>query len=225
MDCIMHQFPQEIIDFRDMNAQCTSPVHDTFRASKDDPECCYYPIKFNFDTELLLKECQAADDLYVDHRANDKMSSYGHNGWKSLTLHGIDKHKTEHYVQYGFTTLEEANYHWTDACDRLPNLTTFLKSLPFKLFDRVRIMRLEAGGYIMPHSDNKFERAFSPLNIAINNPTGCAFIMKNGGEVPFVAGTGMVLDVGREHIVVNDSNTVRYHIIAHGHHAPEFYKL
>ena len=221
----MHEFPQEIIDFYQHNHACTSPIYDTFRASKDDALCCYYPIKFDFDTDLLLKECQSVEDLYVDHRVNDKRGSYGHWGWKSLTLHGIDKHKTEHYVQYGYDTLEQANYHWTDACDRLPMLTKFLQSLPFKLFDRVRIMRLAAGGYIMPHSDNKFERAFSPLNIAINNPVGCKFVMREGGTVPFEAGTGMILDVGREHIVMNDSDETRYHIIVHGHHASEFYKL
>jgi hypothetical protein len=193
--------------------------------SKADSLCCYYPIKFDFDTEKLLEECQSVEDLYVDHRANDNHGSYGHRGWRSLTLHGIDKHKTEHYVQYGFTTLEEAGYHWTDASDRLPLLTEFIKSLPYKLFDRVRIMRLAPGGYIMPHSDNKFQRAFSPLNIAINNPIDCDFVFKDGGIVPFVAGTGMILDVGREHCVINKSNEVRYHVIVHGHYAPEFYNI
>jgi hypothetical protein len=221
----MNTFPSEITHFYHQNAECQSPVHNNFRASKDDPECCYYPIKFGFDPELLLSECQGVDDLYIQHRANDKKSSYGHLGWQSLTLHGIDKHKTEHYVRYGFSSLEEAGYHWTDACDRLPNMTRFLQSLPFKVFDRVRIMRLDAGGYIMPHSDNNHERAFSPLNIAINNPSGCDFVFREGGIVPFSAGTGMILDVGREHIVINRSSEVRYHVIAHGHYAPEFYNL
>ena len=221
----MHEFPPEIIEFRKLHAASRPPVYDNYLESKDDEACCYYPIEFGFDTELLLSECQSADDLFIQHRANDKKGSYGHSGWQSLTLHGIDKHKTEHFVQYGFTTLEEAGYHWTDACDRLPNLTQFLKSLPFRVFDRVRIMRLAPGGYIMPHSDNKFQRAFSPLNISINNPVGCDFIMRDGGIMPFVAGTGLVLDVGREHSVMNDSDEVRYHIIVHGYYAKEFYTL
>jgi hypothetical protein len=221
----MNTYPEELLRFIADNCGRTAPRHPTYMTSKADPLCCYYPIKFNFDAQQLLEECQSVEDLYIDHRANDKRGSYGHRGWRSLTLHGIDKHKTEHYVQYGFTTLEEAGYHWTDACDRLPLLTEFIKSLPFKLVDRVRIMRLAPGGYIMPHSDNKFERAFSPLNIAINNPVDCDFVFKDGGIVPFVAGTGMILDVGREHCVINKSNEVRYHVIAHGHYAPEFYNL
>jgi hypothetical protein len=223
MDRMM--FPGELLDFHYNNSKYRSPTHDNYRESKDDNNCCYYPIRFDFDTELLLSECQNADDLFIEHRAGDKKGGYGHHGWKSLTLHGIDKHKTEHYVRYGFSSLEDANYHWTDACERLPNLTKFLQSLPYKLFDRVRIMRLDGGGYIMPHSDNNHERAFSPLNIAINNPNGCHFVFREGGIVPFTAGTGMILDVGREHIVINRSNDVRYHVIVHGHYAPEFYNL
>lgn len=218
-------FPAELTEFHDINSRYSSPTHDNFRDSKEDILCCYYAIKFDFDTELFLSECQNADDLFIEHRAADKKGGYGHSGWKSLTLHGIDKHKTEHYVRYGFSSLEEAGYHWTDACDRLPNVVRFLQSLPFKLFDRVRIMRLDSGGYIMPHTDNNHQRAFSPLNIAINNPSGCDFVFKEGGIVPFAAGTGMILDVGREHIVINRSSEVRYHVIAHGHYAPEFYKL
>jgi hypothetical protein len=220
-----HDFPPEILEFQLNNRNHTPPVYDNYRSSKDDPECCYYPVKFDFDPEVLLRECQNADDLFIHHRSQDKRGGYGHSGWQSLTLHGIDKHKTEHYVQYGFTTLEEAGYHWTDACERLPHLSEFLKSLPYKLFDRVRIMRLAPGGYIMPHSDNKFQRAFSPLNIAINNPVGCEFIMREGGIAPFTAGTGLILDVGREHCVINNSDEVRYHVIVHGHYAREFYNL
>ena len=221
----MNTYPEELINFYNQNKNCVNPTYATFVEARDDSECAYYPIKFNFDTELLLNECKSVDDLYFNHRSQDKKNGYGHNGWQSLTLHGIDKHKTEHYTRYGFNSLEEAGYHWTDACERVPHLTNFLKSLPFKLFDRVRIMRLAPGGYVMPHTDNKYQRAFSPLNIAINNPDGCHFVFKDRGIVPFEAGTGLVLDVGREHIVINQSNETRYHIIVHGHYNKDFYNL
>ena len=219
------KYPEELIDFYNRNKDLPAPVHHSYIESRDDIECAYYPIKFNVDTDLLLTECKQVDHLYFDHRSQDKKSGYGHHGWQSLTLHGIDKHKTEHYTKYGFSSLEEAQYHWTDVCELVPNLHKFLSSLPYKLFDRVRIMRLAPNGYVMPHTDNKYQRAFSPLNIAINNPEGCHFIFKDKGIVPFVAGTGMILDVGREHIVVNYSNEPRYHIIVHGHYNQDFFKL
>lgn len=224
MDYRMIEYPQALIDFYNTNKDFTSPVYDSFIESQQDVECAYYPIKFDFDTDLLLKECQEVDDLYFNHRSQDKKKGYGHEGWQSLTLHGIDKHKTEHYTKYGFNRLDEAGYHWTDACERVPNLYKFLSSLPYKLFDRVRIMRLAPGGYIMPHTDGK-GRIFSPLNIAINNPNNCHFVFKDKGIVPFTAGTGMIIDVAREHIVFNNTDEVRYHIIVHGHYAQDFFNL
>jgi len=220
----MKNYPQELIAFYNTHKSAISPIYNSYSESYNDPECAYYPINFGFDTELLLKECQSVDDLYFNHRGQDKKKGYGHEGWQSLTLHGIDKHKTEHYTKYGFTSLEEAGYHWTDASEQVPNLTKFLQSLPYKLFDRVRIMRLAPGGYVMPHTDGP-GRIFSPLNIAINNPEGCEFIFKNKGVVPFSPGYGMVIDVAKEHIVRNDSDEPRYHIIVHGHYSADFFKL
>ncbi len=81
-------------------------------------------------------------------------------------------------------------------------------------------MKLEAGGYIMPHTDGK-GRIFGPFNIAINNPEGCQFAFKNDGIVPFKQGRGVFLDLGREHSVWNNSNEDRYHLIVHGHINPE----
>ena len=81
-------------------------------------------------------------------------------------------------------------------------------------------MKLEAGGYIMPHTDGK-GRIFGPFNIAINNPDGCQFVFKNDGIVPFKQGRGAFLDLGREHCVWNNSNEDRYHLIVHGHINPE----
>ena len=220
----MTDFSQELLEFYNANKDFKSVEHISFSESSIDPECAYYPIKFNFDQETLLKECQSVDDLYFNHRSHDKKGGYGHRGWQSLTLHGIDKHKTEHFTKYGFNSLEEANYQWTDVCERVPNLYKFLSNLPYKLFDRVRIMRLAPKGYVMPHTDGP-GRIFSPLNIAINNPDGCHFVFKDKGIVPFVAGTGMIIDVARQHIVINQSDEFRYHIIVHGHYAQDFYKL
>lgn len=220
----MTDLPAELLEFYNKNLNYTNTIHKSVRDAQEDIECAYYPIDFNFDTELLLRECQSVDDLYFNHRSQDKKKGYGHLGWQSLTLHGIDKHKTEHYTKYGFTSLEEAKYHWTDACDRVPNLYKFLSSLPYRVFDRVRIMRLAPGGYVMPHTDGP-GRIFSPLNIAINNPTDCSFVFQDKGIVPFSAGKGMILDVARNHIVVNNSDEARYHIIVHGYYSEDFFKL
>jgi len=211
-------YPPVLLEFFKKNKNFTNIIRHSFNSSRADLECAYYPIRFDFDADTFRNECEEVDNLYFDHRAEDQTSGYGHCGWQSLTLHGIDKHKTKHFVHYGFKNFDEAGYHWTDACEKVPNLCRFLQSLPYTKFHRVRIMRLAPGGYIMPHRDGA-DRSFGPLNIAINNPVGCHFIFEGKGIVPFEPGVGMVLDVARKHAVINQSNEARYHVIVHGEYS------
>lgn len=172
-------------------------------------------VDFVANFNAMLKECQLNDHMFVGHRQQDKHLSYNHEGWSALTLHGIAADKTEHWPQYGFKTMEEAGLHWTDACNNFPITTDFVKSLGYGTYDRVRIMRLAPGGFIMPHTDGE-GRIFGPLNIAINNPRGCNFFFEEWGCVPFEQGKGFFLDIGYKHMVWNNSNEPRYHIIVHG---------
>lgn len=175
----------------------------------------YLHLDFIDDFESMYQECLANDKRFVPHRQLDKHLSYNHEGWAALTLHGISYDKTEHFTQYGYNSLDEADYHWTEVCEFFPYTVNFLKKLNYHSYDRVRIMKLSAGGYIMPHSDG-VGRIFGPLNIAINNPIGCNFYFRKWGKVPFKQGRGCFLDIANEHIVYNNSNQDRYHIIVHG---------
>lgn len=173
----------------------------------------FLQIDFEHDFEKMHQECIENDHLFVGHRQKDKHLSYSHEGWSALTLHGIRSDATEHYDQYGLT---EPDYKWTDVCEHFPTCVQFLKELGFRNYDRVRIMKLAPGGYIMPHTDGD-GRIFGPLNIAINNPDGCNFYFEEWGKVPFKQGTGFFLDIGNTHAVYNNSNEPRYHFIVHGH--------
>lgn len=177
-----------------------------------DSDWPFLQIDFQDDFKEMHKECIENDHLFVGHRQQDKHSSYSHEGWSALTLHGIRSDATEHYDQYGLT---EPDYKWTDVCEQFPTCVKFLKKLGYHNYDRVRIMKLSPGGYIMPHSDGE-GRIFGPLNIAINNPTGCDFYFEKWGRVPFKQGTGFFLDIGNVHAVYNNSTQSRYHFIVHG---------
>ena len=172
----------------------------------------FLQIDFEDDFEKMHQECIQNDHLFVGHRQKDKHLSYSHEGWGALTLHGIRPDATEHYDQYG---LSEPNYKWTEVCKYFPTCVKFLKKLGYSGYDRVRIMRLAPGGFIMPHSDGT-GRIFGPLNIAINNPKGCNFYFEDWGKVPFKQGTGFFLDIGYVHAIYNDSDEPRYHFIVHG---------
>jgi hypothetical protein len=177
-----------------------------------DSDWPFLQIDFSDDFEEMHQECIDNDHLFVGHRQKDKHLSYSHEGWSALTLHGIRPDATENYDQYGLT---EPDYDWTEACVYFPTCVKFLKKLGYGSYDRVRIMKLSPGGYIMPHSDGD-GRIFGPLNIAINNPDGCNFYFEKWGKVPFSQGTGFFLDIGNVHAVFNNSDEPRYHFIVHG---------
>jgi hypothetical protein len=41
-------------------------------------------------------------------------------------------------------------------------------------------------------------------------------VIEGHGVVPFKQGSGFLLDIGKKHAVINDSDEYRYHIIIHG---------
>jgi hypothetical protein len=180
------------------------------------------PIHINFNLDLVTEELKKLKYFFVPHRDKDKIDSYGHDGWSAITLHGIDYDKTEHWDRYSYSV--EPKYRWTEVADYCPHIVEQIKKLPYSNFSRVRIMKLAAGGYIMPHTDGP-GRLFGPLNIALTNPEGCRFIFKDYGEVPFKPGMGFLLDIGREHCVINESQEDRYHVIVHGQCMPEIKNL
>ena len=85
-------------------------------------------------------------------------------------------------------------------------------------------MRLAPGGHIMPHTDGP-GRIFGPLNFPLTNPEGCKFAFEEDGIVPFEVGRGFMLDLGRRHFVLNDSDEYRYHLIVHGIYSVEIGRL
>ena len=171
----------------------------------------YYPI--SMDVELLLQEAKQFDKNYVPHRSNKE----SHAGWSAVVLHGISSLHTLDCTAYGYTK-DNAPMKWTDIAAMCPNILNFLNvNFPYTKFERVRIMRLEPGGYIAPHIDGGDFDHLGPINIAINNPQNCNFFMDGYGILPFADGTAMSLNIGsKTHFVLNNSNENRYHIILHG---------
>jgi len=208
----MNQIINEFIELSLENQWYPTPISSSQKFNVFESDWPFLQIDFEDDFKKMHQECIENDHLFVGHRQKDKHLSYSHEGWAALTLHGIRSDATEHYDQYGLT---EPDYKWTDVCKNFPTCVKFLKKLGYKNYDRVRIMRLAPGGYIMPHSDGE-GRIFGPLNIAINNPTGCNFYFQEWGKVSFKQGTGFFLDIGNIHAVYNNSDEPRYHFIVHG---------
>lgn len=173
----------------------------------------YLPMRLplRMPYEEMLQEVKALRTGFVSHREGGN-----HRGWRSLCLHGLSSVHTENHDRYGYTDRSSAPYTWTDISRFCPISTKFFKeNLGYQQYDRIRFMLLEPGGYILPHEDVDWKQ-LSALNLAINNPVGCSFVMENWGTVPFNPGSINMLAVGYMHAVYNDSDEDRYHIIVHG---------
>ena len=173
-------------------------------------------IKFNLDA--WKRETNAAQ--FVDHRGEE------HPGWNSCAIHGIDVDKTGAWTNYGYTREEDVPYKWTSISEHTPNIKSFWEQFPYERYRRIRFMQLEPGGRISPHSDapgrlpgedNLDMLDFGvPINIAIIHPDDCYMNLKGHGTVPFKEGKAFIINIRNVHSFVNNSNTPRIHLIAHG---------
>ena len=175
----------------------------------------WVPCNKNIDSLLVNDELATIDHMFVEHREDDRFNNYGHKGWSAVCLHGIDWDKTQAWHEYGYKSEADVDYKWTSICEKMPYITNLVKSFEFDQLKRIRIMRLEPGGYIMPHRDGE-GRIFGPFNFALTQPVGCEFVFENKGLVPFRQGRGFLLDLGIRHAIINRSDEVRYHLIIHG---------
>ena len=133
-------------------------------------------------------------------------------GWKAFCIHGQSLHRTQHDSAYS----DFLGHKWTpEALEHMPVTIKWLKSLGYKSFTRVRVMCLLPKGIINVHKDQTVSK-LDPVNVAINNPTGCKFYLENHGELEFSPGVAYQLNLVNHHAVVNDSDVHRYHIIIHG---------
>lgn len=197
----------------------------TFDWIKEESNLPWLPLDISVPYEEMLEEAKSVKEKFVSHRSGDTRGGYRHKGWKSLCLHGIEEDKTNHYESYGYKSNEEAPYKWTDISNLCPITTDWLSNkFPYDKYFRVRFMLLEPEGFIAPHKDTNIN-ILSPINVALNHPTGCIFKMKKHGVVPMKPGTVMLLDVGNVHAYINKSTEDRYHIIIHGIPTQEYKTL
>lgn len=159
--------------------------------------------------QVILEEISNIESLMCAHRDN---SNEEHRGWQSFCIHGKSYNATR----------EDSYYHdnrphvWTKEAQALMPCTVEYFDQHWKrgCFARLRVMLLEPGGYITVHSDLD-QPQLSAINIAITQPTDCHFLMEHHGIVPFEPGSAFWLDISNRHIVFNDSNRPRWHLIVH----------
>lgn len=172
----------------------------------------YLPIKLPFPIPHaeMYAEAKALRECFVPHRVSEQ-----HQGWRSLAIHGMSSVHTQNHQVYGIPK-DKVDHRWTDVARFCPVTTAFYRDLfGYVEYERLRFMLLEPGGYVLPHTDAKEDRLFA-INVALNNPPGCEFIMEDVGVIPFEAGTVNMLSLHRRHIVWNRNVQQRIHMIVNG---------
>jgi hypothetical protein len=199
-------------------------VRDIF---KDTSKVAWVQLDVPFDVNAWQEEVNRVLPYYVEHREKDSV------GWSSCCLHGLAIDKTNGWEFY---TDRDQGYDWTALTELTPAITEFWKhTFPAESYKRIRFMKLAPGGRIDLHRDCEPEslKDFDPfvhdmaLNLAITHPKECSMEV-DGNTVPWRPGMSIILNVSKDHVVTNNSNQDRVHMIAHfkvGNKKEEFSKL
>jgi len=182
----------------------------------------YLKLNIALPYQDMCKEAFTLIDRFSSHRSGE----YSHDGWESLTLHGLGWDKHENYDAYGYKKGKDASndMYWTEIAELCPITTQWLKEVfPCNKYGRVRFMLLRAGGKIALHSDSSI-KLIENINVALNNPTGCKWIWGDGEELIMEAGGVYAMNLHYHHSVVNESNEDRMHMIIARHDATDNWK-
>lgn len=243
----MHQlletnFPRDIVDWFADRADAEAVTrahlgnaHGAHRADATFPWILgqsglpWLPLRLDFPYEAMAEEALRLRDRFVSHRSGKEGGGYvdGNRGWAAIALHGVSAEHTMSFNMYGYKGEEEVPYRWTEIADACPVTVDFLRrTYPCGQYYRVRYTIIEPGGFIYPHTDRK-NSALWEVNLALRNPEGFHFKMEGAGYIPFAPGRGFVLDVSRQHALVNLADEDRVHMIIHGNpmREPRFQRL
>lgn len=177
----------------------------------------YLKLEIVLPYEKMLAEAFALLDKFTPHRSGE----YSHDGWESLTIHGLGWNKHENWDAYGYKKGKDASDDmiWTEIADLCPVTTKWLKEVfPCKKYGRVRFMLLRSGGNIAMHNDSSM-KLIENINVALNNPEGCKWIWGDREELIMEQGGVYAMNLHYDHSVVNNSSEHRMHMIIARHDA------
>jgi hypothetical protein len=166
-------------------------------------------LKLNIDVPVndIKKEYEQNTEFLVSHRSEDSWGNMSHKGWKSATIYGVDTH---------ITTRTDDFHDWTSLSYKCPKTVQWIKDnfIINEKTRRIRFMLLEPGGFILPHADRS-NTGLVEINVAITQPQNCCFRFLDRGTIPFEVGSAFIIDTSNRHMVWNNSDQYRLHMILH----------
>ena len=176
-----------------------------------------------FDHAACLAEATALLGEFVPYQSDPR---YGIRHWNALALRSLDGDQTKSAVGPTLAAHDEHRFATTPAAERCPQTMALLREvLDWEQCRAVALLALSPRSRIATHVDDAQYEVMRSVNIALSMPVGCEFVVDcepdgSAGPytrtVPFRPGAGMVINVARQHYVVNSSNEVRIHVVARG---------
>jgi hypothetical protein len=165
----------------------------------------YLPLDIQIPWEIIREEALAVVPEMIAYPATD----YDSHGWFNF---GIYTRGADDLGDHGRKVVEH-NDSWTEQAQQLMPRTVeyFATQWPHKQFHKIRLLGLYPQGVIGLHSDDC--DGLHNINIAIDHPEQCDFVLENSGVIPFENGRAFLVNVGRRHAVINNSNQLRIHLV------------
>jgi hypothetical protein len=183
----------------------------------------YIDLGVAFDHEACLAEATALLGEFVPYQSDPR---YGIRHWHGLALRALDGDPTKAAVAPSPGTNQDQRYATTPVAERCPQTMALLHELlDWDQCRAVAFLALSPRSRIATHVDDPQHEVMRSLNVALNMPAGCEFVIDVEPDgrpgpftrtVPFRPGVAMVVNVARQHHLVNDSDTVRIHVVARG---------
>lgn len=180
----------------------------------------YIDLGVSFDHAACMAEAAAMLERFVPYQSDPR---YGITHWRGLALRALGGDPTRVAVA---NIGPGERFEMTPVARECPTLMATLDGLlDWERTHSVALLALYPRSRIAPHKDDPQYEVMRSINIALNMPEGCEFVIDtrpDGREgpytrrVPFRPGAAMMLNVARDHYVDNRSDTTRIHVIARG---------
>jgi len=155
-----------------------------------------------FDPARLAADLARMEDSWWENHLSD----YHDGNWQSVSLHAPGGRRSNQFSGGGTFAATEA----LERCDYVPEV---IDSFPGKK-NRIRFLRLRAGGEIFPHSDpmHQVDPDMVRIHVPVQTSPAVAFHV-HGVRLQMLPGETWFVDVRFRHSVRNEGDTDRVHLV------------
>jgi hypothetical protein len=155
-----------------------------------------------FDPARLASDLSRMDDSWWENHLSD----YHDGNWQSISLFAPGGWRSNQFSGGAAFAVTEA----LQRCDYVPQV---IDSIPGAK-NRIRFLRLRAGGEIFPHSDpmHQLDPAMVRIHVPVQTSPAVAFYV-HGVRLQMLPGETWFVDVRFRHSVHNTGTTDRVHLV------------